>query len=97
MIEVNELASSADDDKRIIGEDGISTKTIISIHWINITNSECNQEATLYPQELTSALLIQKLSQVHLTGNTSHDYWGLLQFLSIYVFLDHTLSVALCL
>ena len=26
MIEVNKLASSTDDDKRIIGEDGISTK-----------------------------------------------------------------------
>ena len=49
---------------------------------INITIPERNQEAALYPQELTSALLIQKLSRVHLhragplwglTGNTSHD------------------------
>ena len=58
--------------------------------WMNITWSraprgpaipEHNQEATLYLQELTSALLIQKLSLVHLIGpgallrggNTSHD------------------------
>ena len=41
---------------------------------INITISERNQEATLYPQELTSALLIQKLYQGHPLGNTSCDY-----------------------
>ena len=40
---------------------------------INITIPERNQEATLYLQELTSTLLIQKLSPVYLTGNTSHD------------------------
>ena len=34
--------------------------------WIGITTSERNQEAALYPEELTSALLIQRLSQVHL-------------------------------
>ena len=44
--------------------------------WINITRSECNQEATLYRQELASTLLIQKLFQAHLTGNTSRDYQG---------------------
>ena len=47
---------------------------------INITIPECNQEGTLYPQELTSALLIQMLSQVHLTGNTSRDYQSLQRF-----------------
>ena len=51
--------------------------------WINITIPERNQEATLYLQELTSALLIQMLVQVHLTGNTSHDYQGFLRFFSI--------------
>ena len=51
--------------------------------WINITIPECNQEATLYLQELTSTLLIQKLIQVHLAGNTSHDYQSFPQFLSI--------------
>ena len=35
---------------------------MISIHWIDITNSERNQEVTLCLQELTSAPLIQKLS-----------------------------------
>ena len=45
--------------------------------WINIiTIPECNQEVTLYLQELTSTLPIQKLIQVHLTGITSHDYQG---------------------
>ena len=53
---------------------------------INITIPERNQEATLYPQELTSTLLIQMLFQFHLcragplrglTGNTSHDYQSL--------------------
>ena len=38
--------------------------------WINITIPEHNQEATLHPQELTSALLIQMLSQVHPLGST---------------------------
>ena len=37
------------------------------VHKTNITTiPERNQEATLYLQELTSALLIQKLSPVHL-------------------------------
>ena len=45
--------------------------------WIDITTSEHNQEATLCFQGLTSALLIQRVSQDHLLGNTSHDYWGL--------------------
>ena len=46
-------------------------------NWINIiTIPERNHEATLYLQELTSTLPIQKLSQVRLTGNTSHDYQG---------------------
>ena len=40
------------------------------------TIPERNQVATLYLQELTSTLLIQMLSQVHLTGNTSRDYQG---------------------
>ena len=44
---------------------------------------ECNQEATLCLQELASTLLIQKLVQVHLTDNTSRDYQGFQQFLSI--------------
>ena len=47
------------------------------------TRPEHNQEATLYPQELTSTLLIQKLSQVHLTDNTSLNYQGFQRFLSI--------------
>ena len=34
--------------------------------WINITIPERNQEATLYLQELTSALLIQKFIRAHL-------------------------------
>ena len=51
--------------------------------WINIiTIPERNQEATLYRQELASTLPIQKLVQVHLRGNTSHDYQGFQQFLS---------------
>ena len=33
-----------------------------------------------------STLLIQKLSQVRLTGNKSHDYQGFQRFLSIYKF-----------
>ena len=42
--------------------------------WIGIiTIPERNQEITLYLQELTSTLLIQKLVQVHLTDNTSLD------------------------
>ena len=51
-----------------------------------ITIPEHNQEATLYLQELTSAPPIQKLVQVHLRGNTSRDYQGFQQFLSIYKF-----------
>ena len=51
--------------------------------WINITNSEHNQEVTLYPQVLTSTLLSQIPFQVHLLGSTSHDYQSLPQFLSI--------------
>ena len=51
--------------------------------WINITWSlaplgptrpEHNQEATLYPQELTSTLLIQIIFPVHLLNSTSPDY-----------------------
>ena len=53
---------------------------------VALTIPEHNQEATLYLQELASTLLIQKLVQVHLTGNTSNDYQGFLQFLSIYKF-----------
>ena len=49
-----------------------------------ITIPERNQEVTLYLQELTSALLIQKLVQVHLTGNKSLDYQSFQRFLSIY-------------
>ena len=48
-----------------------------------ITTSERNQEAALCPQELTLALLSQRLSQVHLSGSTSPDYQSLPQFLSI--------------
>ena len=51
--------------------------------WINITTFKHNQEATLYPHVLTSALLSQTLSQVHLLGSTSPDYQSLPQFLSI--------------
>ena len=56
-----------------------------SVHrpWAPATIAESNQEATLYLEELTSALLIQKLFQDHLTGNTSHDYQGFPQPLSI--------------
>ena len=50
---------------------------------INITIPERNQEATLYPQELTSALLIQNLFRVHLSDSTSCDYQSLQQPLSI--------------
>ena len=50
------------------------------------TIPERNQEATLYLQELASTLPIQKLIQVHLTGNTSRNYQGFQQFLSIYKF-----------
>ena len=53
---------------------------------VAFTIPERNQEATLYLQELTSTLLIQKLIQVHLTDNTSCDYQGFQQFLSIYKF-----------
>ena len=60
---------------------------------INITIPERNQEATLYPQELTSTLLIQMLfwvhgpcgsgvaQQPHLRGNKSLDCLHLQQFL----------------
>ena len=50
---------------------------------IKISTFEHNQEATLYPQELTSALLIQMPSRAHLLGSTSHDYQSLPKFLSI--------------
>ena len=62
--------------------------------WINITIPEHNQEATLYLQELTSTLPIRRLIQVHLTGNTSHDYQGFPRFLSIYKF---PLTISYCL
>ena len=58
------------------------------------TNSEHNQEVTLYPQELKSALLIQMLSQVHLTGSTLHNCLRLPQFLSICKF-SYTISYQL--
>ena len=51
--------------------------------WIDIITSEHNQEAALCLQELTSTFLIQKLFQAYLLGSTSHDYQGLLRFLSI--------------
>ena len=60
-----------------------SVKNDEKIYEIKWTTSERNQEATLYPQVLTSALLSQRLSQVHLSGSTSPDYQGLPQFLSI--------------
>ena len=41
--------------------------------WINITRPERNREATLYPQELTPALLIQMIFLVHLLNSTSPD------------------------
>ena len=44
---------------------------------IDITTFECNQEAALYRQELTSALPSQRPSQAHLRGSTSRDYQGL--------------------
>ena len=43
---------------------------------VAFTIPERNQEATLYLQELASTLLIQKLVQVHLQGNTSCYYQG---------------------
>ena len=49
----------------------------------SITTFEHNQEATLYPQVLTSALISQRLSQVHLLASTSHDYQRFPQFLSV--------------
>ena len=51
---------------------------------VALTIPEHNQEAILYLQELASTLLIQKLIQVRLRGNTSHDYQGFQRFLSIY-------------
>ena len=107
-IEVNKLALSSDDDKRIIQQDGISTKArghcgspfVYSLYylsnWIDITNSELNQEATLCLQGLTSTLLIRKLSQVHVRGNTLHDYQGLERFLSICKFSLTTPYQLLC-
>ena len=50
---------------------------------ISIITSEHNQEATLYPQELTSTLLSPMTFQVHLLGSKSPDCQGLPQFLSI--------------
>ena len=49
-----------------------------------ITIPEHDKEATLYLQELTSALPIQKLIQVHLRGNTSPNYQVIPLPLSIY-------------
>ena len=60
------------------------------------TIPERNQEAALYPQELTSALLIQMPSQVHLIGNTSHNYQSLQQFLSICKFSLTIFYLLLC-
>ena len=48
-----------------------------------LTIPEHNQEVTLYLQELTSTLPIQKLSWVHLTDNTSLNYQGFPRLLSI--------------
>ena len=45
---------------------------------VALTIPECNREVTLCLQELTSTLLIQKLIQVYLRGNTSRDYQGFL-------------------
>ena len=45
---------------------------------VALTIPEHNQEATLCLQELASTLLIQKLVQVCLTGNTSRSYQGFL-------------------
>ena len=53
---------------------------------VALTIPERNQEAILYLQELTSTRLIQKLSQVHLIDNKSHDYHSFQRFLSIYKF-----------
>ena len=63
---------------------------------INITIPERNQEATLYLQELTSTLLIQKFYRAHLRGNTSHDCQCFPQFLSIYKFPLTTPYPLLC-
>ena len=60
------------------------------------TIPECNQEATLYLQELTSTLMIQIPSQIHPLGNTSHDYQGFPRFLSIYKFPLTTPYQLLC-
>ena len=48
---------------------------------ISITTFEHNQEATLYPQVSTSALLSQRPSQAHLLGSTSHNYQSFSNFL----------------
>ena len=53
-----------------------SNEKIYNINWHNWQHLSCLQE-------LTSTLLIQKLSQVHLTDNTSLDYQGFQRFLSI--------------
>ena len=62
----------------------ISFNSFLCLAHHAITIPECNQEATLYLQELTSALLIQKLIQVRLTGNISLDYQVIPLPLSIY-------------
>ena len=61
------------------------TSTISNIYpsWIDITNSEHNQEVALDSQELTSALPSQRPSQVHLLRSTLHDYQSLPQFILI--------------
>ena len=51
-----------------------------------ITIPEHNHVATLCLQELASTLLIQKLIQVHLRGNTSPDYQVIPLPISIYKF-----------
>ena len=62
----------------------ISFNSFLCLAHHAITIPERNQEATLYLQELTSALPIQKLSQARLTGNTSPDYQMIPLPLSIY-------------
>ena len=62
----------------------MSLNSFLCLAYHAITIPERNQEATLYLQELTSALLIQKLVQVRLTGNISLDYQVIPLPLSIY-------------
>ena len=50
---------------------------------ISITTFEDNQEATLYPQVSTPALLSQRPSEVVVLGSTSCDYQSFPQFLSV--------------